>query len=119
MLKSHNKLVTLYVERDSNMKLDRSEIILASIKKLGYYNLNVSQELDRCIREKFRKENIVDISYNDYKKNFEKSSEYNIVSTIYANKIERCIKLAKYIGTNLNLDFYNDCTIDELYYLGY
>jgi hypothetical protein len=119
MLKSHNEVVKMYVDRDNNMKLDCVEYILISIKKLGYYNLNVPYELDKRVQTKFNQLNIKDISYNDYKKTFETTEEYNGMVTNITHKIERSIKLAKYIGTNLNEEFYRDCTLDELMYLGY
>jgi hypothetical protein len=119
MLESHNELVTLYVNRDDNIKLDCTEHILMCIKKLGYYNLNIPYELDKCIQTKFNEQNIKNISYNDYKKKFKTTTEYYNMITNITIKIERSIKLARYIGTKLNKDFYSDCTLDELYYLGY
>lgn len=119
MLKSHNEVVKMYVDRDNNMKLDCVECILFSIKKLGYYNLNVSYELDKRVRTKFDQLNIKDLSYNGYKKAFETTEEYNGMVKNISHMIERSVKLAKYIGTNLNEEFYSNCTLDELMYLGY
>lgn len=81
----HEHLGYIYYLRDLQMNLDPKVMIVYSLKKLGYYN-----------------------------------AEMSINNDAYANyKLARRIALSKYLNTLDIRSFYNDCTAEELEYLGY
>ena len=115
-------LVDLYYKRDIDMKLDPIKQINRSLKKLEYTNINVDEVLNKRMLYLFKGIDYVkypDMSFNDYKQSYKSSPEYEkYLSSIYHN-IERGMKLSKYIDTDKIKEFYMDCSLEELQYLGY
>jgi len=120
-IQDKNELINMYLERDNNLKLNPSDQILSYLQKLGYYNINVDNELDNIIsfRYKTNLDNLKNTSFNEYKNSFLETDEYNKMKLNIYEKINRSMILSKFIGTSLVKDFYNKCNYDELVYLGY
>jgi len=117
----HNDLVKLYIDRDEDMKLDKKQLIQNHMKKLGYDNINFNDKLEKNIKHNYKMNihKLEDISYNDYKLTFCQSDEYVKICDYINNQIKRSDELTKFIGTDMNKDFYTNCTIEELEYLGF
>jgi hypothetical protein len=97
---SYSDIAHMFYKRDLEMKLDPLDTIINHLKKLRYYNINLLFEESTFSGNKDSEE---------YKK-FKKNLNY---------RIERSIILSKYINKINIKEFYNSCTTEELYYLGY
>jgi hypothetical protein len=106
-------LVKLYTERDEAMKLDKKDLIQKHIKKLGYYNINFDTELEKNLLYHYKMDN-TEVSFYEYKE-LNSAKLYDTIN----NRIKRSNVLNKFLDTDLNEDFYNKCTVEELVYLGY
>jgi hypothetical protein len=120
----NKSLPELYIERDLELNLDPCKTIINHLKKLNYYNINIQNLKNKFIEQYLIKE----INSGNY--NLENNKyviNTNIIDTIeykkyddYLNNILlRSIILSKYINNNNIQEFYNNCTNDELIYLGY
>ena len=118
-------IIQLYLERDRFYNLNRNEVILNSIKKLGYYNYDLTTIKDEYLYRKILNYIIENKLLNSSKcineiyEEIIKSKEYEEFLNILNQKLERSITLSKFIGTENTEDFYKSCTEYELHYLGY
>jgi len=94
------KTIELYIARNNDMKLDSNKLILDHINKLGYNYINIDSEINKYL--KFKYENNIEKFLNQI---------WDIMS--------RSITLSKFIGTYNIKSFYETCTLEELYFLGY
>ena len=118
-------LPQLYIERDVKLQLIPEETIIKHLKKLNYYNIDI---------EKLKNDYITDYLVSEVKKNnYYLNDEFQYIINTTLNTIinsEKYINYIKYLDyclersnllmnyNNIN-DFYNNCTNDELLYLGY
>ena len=113
-----------YYLRDVEMDLDPRDIIIFSLKKLGYYNINKPLLCKQFIKKHLNK--LINGNNLDYTKTlqyyideYKKSSEYKKFVNQIDIKIRRSITLQKYLNDSNNHNFYINCTEDELIYIGY
>jgi hypothetical protein len=113
-----------YYLRDIEMDLDPYDIIMFSLKKLGYYNINKPLLCRENIKRHLNK--LINSNSLDYTKTlqyyinkYKQSSEYKKFVNQINIKIGRSIVLQKYLNDSNNHDFYINCTEDELIYIGF
>jgi len=118
-------LAQLYIERDERLQLKPEETIIKHLKKLNYYNIDIEKLKNDFIKEylisEIKKNNYY--LYNDSKYIINISLDTIIQSDKYKNyikQLEYCMERSNILihYNNIN-DFYNNCTNDELLYLGY
>ena len=113
-----------YYLRDIEMNFDAHDIIIFSLKKLGYYNINKPLLCKEFIKKYLIKLiNNNDIEYSKslqfYINEYKQTNEYNNFINQIDIKIKRSIILQKYLNNSELFNFYNNCTEDELIYIGY
>jgi uncharacterized membrane protein YgaE (UPF0421/DUF939 family) len=122
-------LAETYYQRDISMNLDKKTQIINSLKKLGYINFNYDNKINNYINHQLSKIMLDNNYFHDktidyYIDNIKNTNEY----IKYSNYLEQCIEKSKIFNQFLlynNYDndilrnFYNICTEEELYYLGY
>lgn len=118
-------LAQLYIDRDDKLQLIPEETIIKHLKKLNY-NIDI---------EKLKNDFITDYLISEVKKNnYYLDDEFKYIINTSLNTIiesDKYINYIKYLNycverrnilknysSNIN-DFYNNCTNDELLYLGY
>jgi len=118
-------IVKLYCDRDSEMNLDLYKLLNDHLSKLNYKYVNKSMELKKYIDNKYvfnitnNKLDPAKTTYTEWLEKFKLSLDYLNFQKHLDNKIKRSIILSKFVGTNKNKEFYENCTQDELSYLGY
>lgn len=124
----HDTTVQAYLERDSSMNLDPNVQILKSLQKLGYYNINVTQEQKTFLIEHLCKNLKLELTNNwNIAANLDAHSQIlNTLDPDYQKfldgvnkRIVRSMVLSKYIGSGNTSGFYHALTLDELSYVGY
>lgn len=124
-MNTKEQIVELYYNRDVELNIEPSKSITKHLTKLDYNFVNKSELLNTYLYNKYISDieyNIVDplqVSYNKWLVSFKKTLNYNNIINNIDNKIKRSILLSKYAGSNDIKGFYNNCTIEELAYLGY
>lgn len=127
-----NVTVNAYCARDFSMGLNCHEQIIKSLKKLGYYNINIPNDINNyCLKK------ITELISDEFKNNFESDLRTKTIEQLiseikstndfdyFQNKLNfkqgRAILLSKYVNGHCNdiASFYNSLTLDELNYLGY
>lgn len=112
-----------YYLRDVKMNLNPEEVILQNMKKLGYYNVNKTMLYDRFIKQYIKKVVDNDLDYSkplqNYIEEYKQTEDYNMCMDQINRQVERSLELQKFLNTTNLKEFYEDCTEDELYYLGY
>lgn len=118
--------VNAYYQRDLSMGLNNANTIISSLKKLGYYNLNINTEEETFIKAKL----ITWIKNNSYSDIINRNLT-NIITEIkntnyYGDfnnqincRIEKNSQLTNYMNCTDTFDFYSALTIEELNHLGY
>jgi len=117
----HNEIVNMYITRDKRMNIEPKKAIIDHLEKLGYLYIDIQNEITAFIKFNYKKniDSLNFISYNDYNDAFINSPKYDEFKSSIQNRINRSVKLSSFNGTTLIEDFYNNCTVDELLYLGY
>ena len=124
-MNTKEQIVELYYNRDVELNIEPSKSITNHLTKLDYNFVNKSDLLNTYLYNKYISDieyNIVDplqVSYNKWLGSFKETLNYNNIINNIDNKIKRSILLSKYAGSNDIKGFYNNCTIEELAYLGY
>lgn len=119
------ELIKLYMERNAEMNLDSTELIINNMNKLGYSSIHYSVELNNRLFYEYtlqlnkKTKEILNLSFNEWINKYKDTFDYLEIEKALDEKIARSIKLSKYVSTNLIKDFYNSCTIEELNSLGY
>jgi hypothetical protein len=118
-------LAQLYIERDAKLQLIPEETIIKHLKKLNYYNIDIEN-----LKNNFIKNYLIDEIKNN---NYCLDNNYYIIITklstiLDSDKYKKYIKYLNYCVERSNIlinyinninNFYNNCTNDELLYLGY
>ena len=121
----NESLAELYIERDNRLQLNSSETIIKNLKKLNYYNIDIEM-----LKNKFISNFLInEVKNNNY---YLDDSNYYVISKslndiLQSNEYKKYIENLNYnvernnILSNYNniADFYNNCTNEELLYLGY
>ena len=121
----NESLAELYIERDNRLHLNSSETIIKNLKKLNYYNIDIEM-----LKNKFISNFLInEVKANNY---YLDDNNYYVISKslndiLQSNEYKKYIENLNYnvernnILSNYNniADFYNNCTNDELLYLGY
>ena len=124
---------TDYYARDKQYNIDGNEQYISNLKKLGYFEFNRNEKINKFIGQELAK--MITDEYSIYTSNsqvfdfatFESSSIGSFILKIkfsdkyksyiqYLNRIEPRAKLLSECGYN---KFYELCTSDELEYLGW
>lgn len=115
------KTIELYIARNNDMKLDSNKLILDHINKLGYNYINIDSEINKYLKFKYENniEKFLNISFYDYKIEYSKTFEFEKLRKQICDIMSRSITLSKFIGTYNIKSFYETCTLEELYFLGY
>jgi hypothetical protein len=117
--------IQLYMERDNTLQINPRDQIRFSLDKLGYNYVNKEQETTDFIKNyflyaiKIGDYNPEIMEYNNWLAEFKDSCTYKKFLINLDDKIARSIILSKYAGTDKINEFYNACTLSELYYVGY
>lgn len=118
--------INAYYHRDVTMNLNNTNTIINSLKKLGYFNININLE-----EEKFLKSKLISKIKNEPLDIFYQQNIHNIMTEIkntndYAtfiqrvnHRLERVNELNNHCNDNDVYNFYSALTLDELNYLGY
>ena len=114
--------VNAYYLRNLEMNINNNNNIIKSLKKLGYYNLDVEEEYKRYYIDTLFKK--ID---NELSNNWDSSIKNKTINDLMSDnidpsltsRIDRSNILSKYLNKDDTLDFYNDLTLEELNYLGY
>lgn len=119
-----NEIVNLYITRDEKLNINNNSSIIFNLKKLGYYNFDFQKLRNTFIRSVYINEikNNKDIfkkSYLEWEQNFTNTKEYINFDKDLNFKLLRSILLSKHTISNNTSNFYKDCTIEELSYIGY
>ena len=124
-MNTKDQIVELYYNRDIELNIEPPISIINHLKKLNYNFVDKSKLLETSLYNEYIsdiKYSILEpskISYNEWLVSFKETHVYNNIINNINNKIKRSILLSKYTGSNDIKGFYNNCTIEELNYLGY
>jgi hypothetical protein len=124
-MNSKEQIVENYYNRDLKLNIDLTKHIINHLTKLDYNYVNKSKLLKLFLHNKYISDIKCDalepskISYNEWLVSVKETFLYKNILNNIDNKIKRSILLSKYVGTNDIKNFYNDCTLEELTYLGY
>lgn len=118
-----SNMAASYYLRDIELKVNPEDVILHNMKKLGYYNVNKLMLYDRFMKQYLKKMIDTNLDYSrslqDYIDEYKKTDDYNRCIEQIEKQIERSLELRKFLNTTNLKEFYENCTEDELYYLGY
>ena len=118
---------TFYI-RDKLMNLNNNTQIINSLKKLGYYNIDMIFESKKYILDNISQTIIIELNNNwesniKYKtiesliNQIKESQNYKIFENLLHNKLGRSMVLSKFISHVDTFEFYNNLTLEELTYL--
>jgi hypothetical protein len=118
--------IQAYYMRDKQFDTNNTDQIINSIKKLGYYNINIIKESDSyCMKKlgnilssKFNSD-IMSKTIDSIMIQIKNSDDYKNFQLKLNKRLERSIILSKYLHHNDTLDFYKNLTLDELIMIGY
>jgi hypothetical protein len=121
-----NNTINAYYQRDISMNLNNTNTIVQSLKKLGYYNLNLNLEEEIYLKAQvinWIKNNsysqFVNLSLQDIISQIKNTEDYSRFINRLNSRIERASNLSNLVNTTDTFDFYSALTLDELNYLGY
>ena len=103
-----------------NVDYDHKLIIINELKKLNYYNFNQNKIIKRYTKQYICNNldnhnlKIIDLIIQ-----YKNTEEYKKLLQYTNHQLSRSIKLSKYLSTLNLLEFYKDCSLEELEYLGY
>lgn len=122
----YNITVNAYYQRDVSMNLNNTNTIINSLKKLGYYNINLNIEEENYIKSKiivWIKKNIClqsgNVTLNDIISQIKNSEDYAHYTNKLNQKLQRYNILSGFVNSTDTFDFYSTLTLDELNYIGY
>ena len=125
-----NHTVNAFVIRDKLMNIDPNQHVIHCLEKLGYYNINMPQLIQKFLIDQTSKKILMEINDNfdsPYRyKSFEIVMEEIKNSDVFMNymnslnkRISRAFELSVFLK-NPNMEkFYSSLTLEELNYLGY
>lgn len=118
-----SSIASMYYERDLKMNIDPQYQIKHSLKKLGYlntdYELNKQNYIKNKLSSKILLELDTELYINDLINQIKSSNEYLLYCQYLDNSIKRSVELEEYLISNNIKSFYDNCTEEELEYLGY
>jgi hypothetical protein len=119
-----SSIATIYYNRDLEMNLKPENQIKQSLEKLKYLNTDYKLMKKHFIKNKLiiklsSEELDTSLSINELIEQIEKSDEYLLYCQNLNNNKERGIELEKFLLSNDIKNFYNNCTEEELEYLGF
>jgi len=116
-------IASMYYERDLKMNIDPQYQIKHSLKKLGYlntdYELNKQNYIKNKLSSKILLELDTELYISDLINQIKNSNEYLLYCQYLDNSIKRSVELEEYLISNNIKSFYDNCTEEELEYLGY
>ena len=125
-----NKTATAFYVRDKLMNINNNTQIINSLKKLGYYNIDMMFESKKYILDNISQLIVIELNNNwdsniKYKtidsiiNQIKESQNYKVFENILHTKVGRSMILSKFISYHDTYEFYNTLTLEELAYLGY
>jgi hypothetical protein len=118
--------INAYYLRDLATGIVNANPIVNSLKKLGYYNIDISKEEETFMKGKIiswiagsNYANIENINIIDLIKNIKATQDYALFTERTNRRIQRSNELNKYIDITDTYEFYSSLTLDELNILGY
>jgi hypothetical protein len=118
-------IIESYYNRDITLNINPKLNIIKHMNKLNYKFINKSNILSLYLNDCYISDIkwfIIDpskTSYNEWLSTFQKTTKYDNLIKQIDYRIKRSIELSRFIGSDKIIDFYNNCTIEELTYLGY
>ena len=125
-----NHTATAFYVRDKLMNLNNNTQIINSLKKLGFYNIDMIFESKKYILDNIAQSIIIELN-NNWESNIKyktidsiinlikESQNYKLFDTMLHTRVGRSMVLSKFISHVDTFEFYNSLTIEELTYLGY
>ncbi len=111
-------MAELYYLKNANY--DQQLVIINELTKLNYYNFNQNKIIKRYTKLYiYNNLDNRDLKINDLIIQYKNTEEYKKLLQYINHQISRSIKLSKYLSTLNLLEFYKDCSLEELEYLGY
>lgn len=123
----HQTTVNSYYNRDVQLNLNNNNTIIKSLKKLGYYNIDLDTETKHLSLSL-----LLQKIHNELTSNWESQIKNKTLSELLSNNVytdqrytylitkhNRSLVLSEYINSTDTFDFYNNLTLKELNYLGY
>ena len=125
-----NHTVNAFYIRDKLMNFNTNFQIISSMKKLGYYNIDIIVETKKFILDNIAKKIIIELNNNwdsaiksrtidNIILEIKESLDYKLFIVILNKKIGRAMELSKFVNHTDTCDFYNSLTLEELQYIGY
>jgi hypothetical protein len=126
----YNHTVTAYLVRDKLMNIDPNEHVVHCLKKLGYFNLNMPEEIQKFLVNQTMKK--IQMALNDdmdstyrYKtvdqvmEEVKNSNEFTEFMNRLNHRFARAVTLSNFFKNPDMEKFYNSLSLEELNYLGY
>lgn len=125
-----NHTVNAFYIRDKLMNLNTNFQIINSMKKLGYYSIDITVETKKFILDNIAKKIIIELNNNwdssiksktidDIIVEIKESLDYKLFIVMLNKKIGRAMELSKFVNYTDTCDFYNGLTLEELQFIGY
>ena len=122
--------IDAYIIRDNLSNINTNERIIHYLQKLGYFNINKSNEIDNFLVKQTTKiiqcsllDNIESIyrykTVDQIMKEFKKTNEFNRFMIHLNERFLRYQTLNTFLENPDMNQFYNSLSLDELIYLGY
>ena len=118
--------INAYYSRDLATGLFNSNIIISSLKKLGYYDINYNEEEEKYIKSKIIAwiktsdyHTIINTNLTNLITTIKSTQDYALFSNHLNHRIQRFNDLNQYINIINTYDFYSSLTLEELNHLGY
>lgn len=125
-----NHTVNAFYIRDKLMNLNTNFQIINTMKKLGYYNIDIIVETKKFILDNIAKKIIIELNNNwdssiksktvdNIIVEIKESLDYKLFIVMLNKKIGRAMELSKFVNYTDTCDFYNGLTLEELQFIGY
>jgi len=114
------EIIQLYTQRDKEMNLNPQTMIMKSLLKLKYININESDEKKKMVNSyKVDLLNYQDKTVSELIHNLQHTTMHDSFLQNLDNRLKRSVQLSKYINLDTIEPFYQALTVEELSYLGY
>lgn len=118
--------VNAYYQRDLNNGLNNLNTIVKSLKKLGYYEININIEEELFVKSKVTQwiknntcSNLINMNMQNLFSEIKNTNEYNEFEQRLNHRIERANNLNIYKNDTDVYSFYSALTLEELNCLGF